>query len=178
MRKTTHNSQNAHCNYRRHKHMDYHFDVNTKTLYTPGTTQLRDKHIVHNSFENTHSQNTAKSKRCLPRVPSFGRITRFVHDRIASQIPIKNPQTQPCQKYHRERPRYTTTKVPSLVTVVVAPLTTPREKPTRTRHVLISVFALREAVCAPDRLDKRDERRNTLTTRSEAMQQKNDDESS
>ena len=167
-----------HCNYRRHKHLDYHFDVNTNTLYTPGTTQVRDKHNVHKKFENTHSQNTAKSKRCLPRVPSFGKIIRFVHDRIECQISLKNPQTQRCQKYLRERPLHTTTMVPFLVTVVVAPLATPRENPTTTRHVLISVFVLREAVCAADRLDKRDERRNTLTTRSEAMQQKNDDESS
>ena len=155
-----------HCNYRRHKHLDYHFDVNTKTLYTPGTTQVRDKHIVHNSFENTHSQNTTKSKRSLPRAPSFGKIIRCVHDRIECQISLKNKQTQPCQKYLRERPPHTTTMVPFLVSVVVAPLATPRENPTTTRHVLISVFALRETVCAPDRSDKRDERRKTLTTRS------------
>ena len=161
-----------HCNYRRHKHLDYHFDDNTNTLYTPGTTQVRDKHNVHNSFENTHSQNTARSKRCLPRVPSFCKMNRFVHDRIECQISLKNPQTQPCQKYLRERPLHTTTMVPFLVSVVVAPLATPRENPTTTRHVLISVFALREAVCAPDRLDKRDEQRNTSTTRSAAMQQK------
>ena len=61
--------------------MDYHFDDNAKTLYTPGTTQARDK-------QNSH-KHTAKSKRRLPRVPSFGKTIRFVHDRIASQIPSR-----------------------------------------------------------------------------------------
>ena len=171
-REVQQSSPHIHRKYCKHKHLDHHFDINTKTLYTPGTTQARDKHNIHNSYEDTHSQNTAKSKRCLPRVPSFGKIIRFVHDRVASQITLKNPQTQPCQKYLRERPLHTTTMVPFLVSVVVAPLATPREKPTTTRHVLIIVFALREAVCAPDRLDKRDERRNTSTIRSAAMQQK------
>ena len=138
--------------------MDYHFDYNAKTLYNPGTTQARDKHNSH--------KHTAKPKRRLPRVPSFGKTIRFVHDRIECQIPIKNPQTQPCQKYLLERPLHTKTMVPFLVPVVIAPLATPRENPTTTRQACACWCLCHAKLCA------RDEQRNTSTIRSAAMQKR------
>ena len=145
-----------HCNYRGHKQTPGP-SFSTKTL--KHCTLLAPRKCETNTTFATHLKTlTHKTQQNQSDVflvcQVFCKMNRFVHDRIECQISLKNPQTQPCQKYLRERPAHTTTMVPFLVPVVVAPLATPRENPTTTRHVLISVFALREAVCAPDRLDK------------------------